>query len=164
MVVPIFNSMARIDQKPARAAHDAGAGRFRSVAEIVLPLSKSGIALARSRDYPGHGRFFRRAHMSAGQSASVVSALQNEVAALQYSPAAGLARIMVIIVTLMVAGICASSMCARNWLDEEDIAAADGRRPWTFYVFAAFFALFVLFLYGPMMGSTSLSLQDELAA
>ena len=26
------------------------------------------------------------------------------------------------------------------------------RRPWTFYVFAALFALFVLFLYGPMLG------------
>src|SRR6195256_1750839 len=29
--------------------------------------------------------------------------------------------------------------------------AAEGGRPWTFYAFAAFFALFVLFLYGPMM-------------
>src|SRR5262245_64322104 len=28
--------------------------------------------------------------------------------------------------------------------------AAAGPRPWTFYVFASFFALFVLFLYGPM--------------
>ena len=43
--------------------------------------------------------------MSGGQSASVVSALQNEVAALQYPPAAASAVIMVIIVTLMVAGI-----------------------------------------------------------
>src|SRR6266852_5405550 len=29
--------------------------------------------------------------------------------------------------------------------------AAEGGRPWTFYAFAAFFGLFVLFLYGPMM-------------
>jgi putative spermidine/putrescine transport system permease protein len=25
-----------------------------------------------------------------------------------------------------------------------------GRRPWTFYALAAFFTLFVMFLYGPM--------------
>ena len=42
---------------------------------------------------------------SRNSSASVVSALQNEVAALQYPPAAASAVIMVIIVTLMVAGI-----------------------------------------------------------
>ena len=28
--------------------------------------------------------------------------------------------------------------------------SADSRRPWTFYSYAAFFTLFVLFLYGPM--------------
>jgi putative spermidine/putrescine transport system permease protein len=37
--------------------------------------------------------------------------------------------------------------------------AADGGRPWTFYAFAAFFALFVLFLYGPMMVIYILSFQ-----
>ena len=34
-----------------------------------------------------------------------------------------------------------------------------GRRPWTFYVLAAFFALFVLFLYGPMSAIYILSFQ-----
>src|SRR5260221_14293223 len=37
--------------------------------------------------------------------------------------------------------------------------AADGGRPWTFYAFAAFFALFVLFLYGPMIVIYILSFQ-----
>src|ERR1051325_2166513 len=38
--------------------------------------------------------------------------------------------------------------------------AADGdRRPWTFYVFAAFFTLFVMFLYGPMTVIYILSFQ-----
>src|SRR6266851_4068482 len=35
----------------------------------------------------------------------------------------------------------------------------DDTRPWTFYVFAAFFALFVLFLYGPMIVIYILSFQ-----
>jgi putative spermidine/putrescine transport system permease protein len=106
MVVPIFNSMARIDKSLLEAAHDAGAGRFRVVSEIVLPLSKSGIALGSIFVVTlVMGDSFVVRTMSGGQSASVVSALQNEVAALQYPPAAASAVIMVIIVTLMVAGI-----------------------------------------------------------
>src|SRR5436189_5673817 len=34
-----------------------------------------------------------------------------------------------------------------------------GRRPWTFYALAAFFGLFVLFLYGPMSAIFILSFQ-----
>lgn len=37
--------------------------------------------------------------------------------------------------------------------------SADGSRPWTFYVFATFFALFVAFLYGPMTVIYILSFQ-----
>src|SRR5258708_25111029 len=36
---------------------------------------------------------------------------------------------------------------------------ADGSRPWTFYALAAFFALFVIFLYGPMTVIYILSFQ-----
>jgi putative spermidine/putrescine transport system permease protein len=36
---------------------------------------------------------------------------------------------------------------------------AHGRRPWTFYLLAGFFALFVLFLYGPMLCIYILSFQ-----
>ena len=37
--------------------------------------------------------------------------------------------------------------------------ASDGSRPWTFYVFAALFTLFVMFLYGPMTVIYVLSFQ-----
>ena len=37
--------------------------------------------------------------------------------------------------------------------------SADGSRPWTFYFFAAFFTLFVMFLYGPMTVIYILSFQ-----
>ncbi|HSI01408.1 MAG TPA: ABC transporter permease [Reyranella sp.] len=106
MVVPIFNAMARIDKNLLEAARDAGAGRFRTVFEIVLPLSRTGIALGSIFVVTlVMGDSFVVRTMSGGQSASVVSALQNEVAALQYPPAAASAVVMVIIVTLMVAGI-----------------------------------------------------------
>jgi putative spermidine/putrescine transport system permease protein len=38
-------------------------------------------------------------------------------------------------------------------------STSDGSRPWTFYAFAAFFGLFVLFLYGPMTVIYILSFQ-----
>ena len=106
MVVPIFNSMARIDRSLIEAAHDAGAGRFRIVWEIVLPLSKTGIALGSIFVVTQvMGDFFVVKVMSGGQSTSVVSALYNQVSAMQYPPAAASAVLLLIIVTLMVAGI-----------------------------------------------------------
>jgi putative spermidine/putrescine transport system permease protein len=106
MVVPIFNSMARIDKSLLEAAGDAGAGPFRVVAEVVLPLSKTGIALGSIFVITlVMGDSFVVRTMSGGQSASVVSALSNEVAALQYPPAAASATVMVVIVTLMVSGV-----------------------------------------------------------
>ena len=39
-----------------------------------------------------------------------------------------------------------------------------GPRPWTFYVLAALFALFVIFLYGPMIAVLILSFQGPSAS
>jgi putative spermidine/putrescine transport system permease protein len=106
MMVPIFNSMARIDPGLIEAAKDAGASRWIILREIVLPLCKSGIALGSIFVVTQvMGDFFVVKVMSGGQSASVVSALQNEVAALQYPPAAASAVVLVIVVVMMVAGI-----------------------------------------------------------
>ena len=106
MLVPIFNSMARIDPRLIEAAKDAGASRWKILWEIILPLSKSGIALGSIFVVTQvMGDFFVVKVMSGGQSASVVSALQNEIAALQYPPAAASAVILVIVVMLMVSGI-----------------------------------------------------------
>jgi putative spermidine/putrescine transport system permease protein len=106
MLVPIFNSMARIDPRLIEAAKDAGASRWEILREIILPLCKSGIALGSIFVVTQvMGDFFVVKVMSGGQSASVVSALQNEIAALQYPPAAASAVILVIVVVLMVSGI-----------------------------------------------------------
>jgi putative spermidine/putrescine transport system permease protein len=106
MLVPIFNSMARIDPRLIEAAKDAGATRWEILREIVLPLCKSGIALGSIFVVTQvMGDFFVVKVMSGGQSASVVSALQNEIAALQYPPAAASAVVLVIVVVLMVSAI-----------------------------------------------------------
>jgi putative spermidine/putrescine transport system permease protein len=106
MIVPIFNSMARIDRSLIEAAVDGGASAWRVIWEIIVPLSKTGIALGSIFVLTlVMGDFFVVRIMSGGQSASVVLALSNEIAVLQYPPAAASAVILLIIVTLMVAAI-----------------------------------------------------------
>lgn len=106
MIVPIFNSMARIDPAVLEAAVDGGASRWRVVWEIVVPLSKTGIALGSIFVVAlVMGDFFVVRIMSGGQTASVVMALSNEIALLQYPPAAASAVILLVIVTLMVTAI-----------------------------------------------------------
>jgi putative spermidine/putrescine transport system permease protein len=104
MVVPIFNSMARIDRSLIEAAYDAGAGRWRILTEIVLPLSKTGIALGSILVFTQvMGDYFVVKQMSGGQSASIVSMLSTEIQAMQYPPASANAMVLVVFVAVMVA-------------------------------------------------------------
>jgi putative spermidine/putrescine transport system permease protein len=106
MIVPIFNAMARIDRSLIEAAIDGGASTWRVIWEVIIPLSKTGIALGSIFVLTlVMGDFFVVKIMSGGQSASVVLALSNEIAVLQYPPAAASAVILLVIVTLMVAAI-----------------------------------------------------------
>lgn len=45
MVVPIFNSMMRIDRSLLEAAHDAGATTWQTLTNIIIPLSRPGIII-----------------------------------------------------------------------------------------------------------------------
>ncbi len=106
MIVPVFNSMARIDPTVIEAAVDAGAGPWQVIRGVVMPLSKSGIALGSIFVVTlVMGDFFVVKIMSGGQSASVVLAMSNEIALLQYPPAAASAVVLMLIVILMVAAI-----------------------------------------------------------
>lgn len=106
MVVTLFNSMARIDPAVIEAAVDGGASRWQVITQIVIPLSKTGIALGSIFVIAlVMGDFFVVKIMSGGQSASVVLAMYNEIALLQYPPAAASAIVLVIVVSLMVSGI-----------------------------------------------------------
>jgi putative spermidine/putrescine transport system permease protein len=106
MIVPIFNSMARIDPSLIEAARDGGASGLRILTTIVIPLSKTGIALGSIFVIAlVMGDFFVVKIMSGGQSGNVVFALSNEIALLQYPPAAASAVVLIVIVSLMVAAI-----------------------------------------------------------
>jgi len=45
MVVPIFNSMIRIDKRLIEAAYDAGASGWQTLWNVVIPLAKPGIVI-----------------------------------------------------------------------------------------------------------------------
>jgi putative spermidine/putrescine transport system permease protein len=106
MIVPIFNSMARIDPAIIEAARDGGASGLRILTTIVIPLSKTGIALGSIFVIAlVMGDFFVVRIMSGSQSSNVVFAMANEIALLQYPPAAASAVVLILIVSLMVAAI-----------------------------------------------------------
>ena len=45
MIVPIFNSMLRIDKEVIEAAYDSGANQFQIIKNVIIPLSKPGIII-----------------------------------------------------------------------------------------------------------------------
>ena len=106
MIVPIFNAMARIDRSIVEAALDGGSSRWRIIWEIVVPLSKTGIALGSIFVITlVMGDFFVVNTMSGGHSASVALAMYNQIAEVQHPPAAASAVVLLIIVVLIVAAI-----------------------------------------------------------
>ncbi|MBR0751873.1 ABC transporter permease [Bradyrhizobium jicamae] len=104
MIVPIFNAMARIDKRVIEAAVDAGASRFDIMRHIVVPMSKSGIALGTIFVVSiVMGDFFVVKVMSGGGSASVVSAFYEDVGVLQYPTAAASAVLLTLVLVAIVA-------------------------------------------------------------
>jgi len=104
MVVPIFNSMARIDKRIVEAALDAGASRLDVMRLIVVPMSKSGIALGSIFVISiVMGDFFVVKVMSGGSSASVVSAFYENVGVLQYPIAAASAVLLTVVLVAVIA-------------------------------------------------------------
>ncbi len=106
MVVPIFNSMMRIDRSLIEAALDAGASGWQVVREVVLPLAKPGIAIGSIFVVTlVMGDFITVRLMSGGQSASVGVSMSNEISLLQYPAAAANAVVLLVIVLIMVAAM-----------------------------------------------------------
>src|SRR3954463_10650378 len=103
MVVPIFNSMARIDKRVVEAALDAGASRFDIMRLIIVPMSKSGIGLGSIFVISiVMGDFFVVKGMSGGSSASVVSAFYENVGVLQYPIAAASAVVLTLVLVAVI--------------------------------------------------------------
>jgi len=106
MVVPIFNTMMRIDRAIIEAAVDAGASGWQIVRDVVIPLSKPGIAIGSIFVVTlVMGDFLTIRLMSGGQSASVGLMISNQLAYLQYPAAAANAMVLLLVVLGIVAAM-----------------------------------------------------------
>ena len=106
MVAPIVNSMAKIDHSLIAAARDAGASESQIVRDIIIPLSKTGIALGSVLVLTQMmGDFYIVRVLSGGKSAGVVSAIATQLNAFEYPPAAASSVVLLIVVIALVAGV-----------------------------------------------------------
>lgn len=106
MVVPIFNTMMRIDRALIEAARDGGASARQILTNVIVPLAKPGIAIGSIFVVTlVMGDFVTVRFMSGGQSASVGLMMANQISLLQYPAAAANAVILLAVVLLIVAGI-----------------------------------------------------------
>ncbi len=106
MVVPIFNTMMRIDKSLIEAARDAGATGFQILTNVVIPLTKPGIMIGSIFVVTlVMGDFITVRFMSGGQSASVGRVISNEIGLLQYPAAAASAVVLLVTVLIMIAAM-----------------------------------------------------------
>jgi putative spermidine/putrescine transport system permease protein len=103
MVIPIFNSMTRLHRSLLAAAADCGASDGQVLRDVIIPLSKPGMAIGSIFVVTlVMGDFITVRLMSGGQSASVGLMLMNQIALLQYPVAAANAVILLIVTLLIV--------------------------------------------------------------
>jgi putative spermidine/putrescine transport system permease protein len=104
MIVPIFNTMMRIDRFLFEAARDAGASGFQILTNIVIPLTKPGIMIGSIFIVTlVMGDFITVRFMSGSQSANVGRLISNDVGLLRYPSAAATSVVLLITVLIMIA-------------------------------------------------------------
>jgi putative spermidine/putrescine transport system permease protein len=102
MVVPIFNSMMRIDRSLLEAAHDAGASTWQTLTNIIIPLSRPGIIIGSIFVITiVMGDFLTIGVMGGQQIPSVGKIINVEMTYLQF-PAAAANAVILVMITLMI--------------------------------------------------------------
>ncbi|MEO1949995.1 ABC transporter permease, partial [Thioclava sp.] len=105
MVVPIFNTMMRIDRNLIEAARDNGASGFQTLVHVIIPLTKPGIMIATIFVLTlVMGDFITVRFMSGSQRANVGRLISNDIALLQY-PSAAATAVVLLCTVLIVIGI-----------------------------------------------------------
>jgi putative spermidine/putrescine transport system permease protein len=103
MIVPIFNSMMRIDRALIEAARDNGATPWQTVLYVVLPLCKTGIIIGSIFVIAlVMGDFITVGVMGGQQIASVGKTIQVQAGVLQFPAAAANAVILLLVVLMMI--------------------------------------------------------------
>jgi putative spermidine/putrescine transport system permease protein len=106
MIVPIFNSMMRIDRALIEAALDCGASGWQTVWNIVVPLCRTGIIIGSIFVITiVMGDFVTIGVMGGQQIASVGKIIQVQTSYLQFPMAAANAVILLAITLMMIWGL-----------------------------------------------------------
>ena len=102
MVVPIFNSMIRIDRSLIEAAKDGGASSWQTLINVIIPLAKPGIVIGSIFVITiVMGDFVTIGVMGGQQIASAGKIIETRLNALQF-PAAAANAVILLGVTIMI--------------------------------------------------------------
>ncbi|AOS80491.1 MULTISPECIES: ABC transporter permease [Hydrogenophaga] len=103
MIVPIFNSMMRIDRSLLEAASDAGASAWQTLWNVIVPLCKTGIIIGSIFVITiVMGDFVTIGVMGGQQIASVGKIIQVQTSYLQFPLAAANAVILLAVVLMII--------------------------------------------------------------
>ena len=104
MVVPIFNSMMRIDRSLLEAATDGGANGLQTLWNVVIPLCKPGIMIGTIFVVTlVMGDFITVRFMSGSQSANVGRLISNDIGLLLYPSACATAVVLLCTMLIIIA-------------------------------------------------------------
>lgn len=106
MIVPIFNSMMRIDRSLIEAASDSGASVWQTLWNVIVPLSRTGIIIGSIFVITiVMGDFVTIGVMGGQQIASVGKVIQVQTSYLQFPLAAANAVILLAVVLMIIWGL-----------------------------------------------------------
>ncbi len=106
MIVPIFNSMMRIDRSLLEAASDSGASAWQTLWNVIIPLSRTGILIGSIFVITiVMGDFVTIGVMGGQQIASIGKIIQVQTSYLQFPLAAANAVILLAVVLMIIWGL-----------------------------------------------------------
>jgi len=106
MIVPIFNSMMRIDRALLEAADNLGAGSWQRLWNVIVPLCRPGIMIGSIFVITiVMGDFVTIGVMGGQQIASVGKVIQVETSFLQFPAAAANAVVLLAVVLMIIWGL-----------------------------------------------------------
>ena len=106
MIVPIFNSMMRIDRSLLEAANDAGASAWQTLWQVIVPLSRTGILIGSIFIITIVMCDFITVGVMGGQQiASVGKMIQVQTSYLQFPLAAANAVLLLLVVLMIIWGL-----------------------------------------------------------
>jgi putative spermidine/putrescine transport system permease protein len=106
VVVPVFNSMMRIDRRLLEAARDGGASAWQTIWHVVVPLAKPGLVIGSIFVIVlVMGDFVTIGVMGGQQIASVGKVIQVQMSYLQFPAAAAQAVVLLALVLIVIAAM-----------------------------------------------------------